>query len=165
MTIREMTLSDWSRVCEIYKQGVDSGKSTFRTECPTMEEFYLGTHDFCRYVAVSDNAVVGFVAISPVSNKPHYSGVAEVMIYVDEIYRNNGVGTALLNKLIDDAPDNGVWCLYSSIFSSNKGSIALHTKCGFRTIGYRERIAKDRFGIWMDTVLMEYRYSDDSVKD
>lgn len=87
------------------------------------------------------------------------------MIYVDEKYWGQGVGTALLMKLIKEAPDNGFWCLYSSIFSSNEKSLNLHRKCGFRTIGYRERIAKDRFGNWTDTTLMEYRFPDEVVKD
>ena len=160
MIIREMSLSDWCSVSQIYNKGISSGKCTFRTDVPTIDEFYRGIHDFCRYVAVCDNAVVGFVAISPVSSKHHYSGVAEVMIYIDEKYQRNGIGTALLNKLIDTANSNGIWCLYSSIFSSNEKSIGLHTKCGFRMIGYRERIAKDKFGNWTDTVLMEYRFKD-----
>lgn len=165
MTIREMIPEDWGRVFEIYKQGIDSGKTTFSTKYPTWEEWDTGHNKWCRFVAVLNDEIVGFVAISPVSAKPHYSGVAEVMVYVDECYWHNGVGTALLKRLIDEAPNNGIWCLYSSIFSSNEKSIKLHNKCGFRTIGYRERIARDRFGNWTDTTLMEYRFADEMVKE
>jgi phosphinothricin acetyltransferase len=91
--------------------------------------------------------------------------VVEVTVYVDENCWNNGVGTSLLEKLILEAPNNGFWCLYSSIYSTNEKSIKLHNKCGFRTIGYRERIAKDRFGNWTDTTLMEYRFPDELVKE
>lgn len=160
MNICHMLPEDWARVFEIYKQGIDSGKTTFSSAYPSWEQWDMGHHKICRYVAISDDEVVGFVAVSPVSAKSHYSGVVEVMIYVDEKYCNLGIGTSLLNKLIQEAPDKGIWCLYSSIFSSNEKSIKLHEKCGFRTIGYRERIAKDRFGNWTDTTLMEYRFSD-----
>lgn len=165
MYIREMEPGDWNRVFEIYKQGIDSGKTTFSTKYPDWEEWDIAHSKACRYVAVVDDEIVGFVAVSPVSGKPHYRGVVEVMIYVDEKYWHNGVGTGLLTKLVEEAPNNGFWCLYASIFSTNEMSISLHNKCKFRTIGYRERIARDRFGNWKDTTLMEYRFPDEVVKD
>lgn len=165
MIIREMLSEDWDRVFEIYKQGIDSGKTTFSTEYPTWEEWDTGHHKTCRYVALYENEIAGFVAVSPISPKAHYYGVVEVMIYVDEKYWHKGIGSGLLNRLIADAPDKGFWCLYSSIYSSNEKSLNLHKKCGFRTIGYRERIARDRFGNWADTTLMEYRFPDEIVKE
>ena len=164
MLIRNMEQEDWSRVFEIYKQGIDSGKTTFTTKYPSWEEWDAGHHRACRYVALLDNEIAGFCAVSPISGKPHYSGVVEVMIYVDEKYWHHGVGTQLLNKLIEEAPTKGFWCLYSSIYSSNEKSVNLHTKCGFRAIGYRERLAKDKFGNWTDTTLMEYRFPDEIVE-
>ena len=165
MMIREMLPSDWDSVLAIYKQGVDSGKATFTTKCPTWEEWNAGHKSACRYVAVDDGEIVGFTAVSPVSAKPHYSCVVEVMVYIDEKHLHEGIGTGLLNKLIEEAPGNGFWCIYSSIYSSNENSIKLHSKCGFRTIGYRERLAKDRFGNWTDTTMMEYRFPDEIVRD
>lgn len=160
MVIREMLPRDWDSVFEIYKQGIDSGKTTFSTSYPSWNEWDSGHFRTCRYVALLGEIVTGFIAISPVSAKPHYHGVAEVSIYVDSQFRHQGIGFSLLSTLIESAPANGFWCLYSSIFSSNTESIRLHTKCGFRMIGYRERIAKDRFGNWVDTTLMEYRFPD-----
>ena len=165
MTIREMAPEDWNKVFEIYKQGIDSGETTFSTEYPTWEQWDAGHNKRCRYVALLNDEIVGFIAGSPVSMKPHYSGVVEVMVYVDKSHWHNGIGTALLERLIEEAPNNGIWCLYSSIYSANEKSIKLHNKCGFRTIGYRERIAKDRFGNWTDTTLMEYRFADEIVKE
>lgn len=165
MIIRDILPEDWNRVFEIYKQGIDSGKTTFSTHYPTWEEWDAGHNEPCRYVALCDDEIAGFVAVSPISAKPHYKGVVEVMIYVDEKHWHKGIGTGLLNKLIAEAPGNGFWCLYSSIYSSNEKSINLHNKCGFRTIGYRERIARDRFGNWTDTTLMEYRFADEIVKE
>lgn len=165
MIIRKMIPEDWKRVFEIYKQGVDSGKTTFSTKYPTWETWDEVHHKTCRFVALINNEIVGFVAISPVSEKAHYCGVMEVMVYVDEQHQHKGIGSGLLERIIAEAPESGIWCLYSSIFSSNENSIKLHRKSGFRTIGYRERIAKDRFGNWTDTTLMEYRFPDEWVKE
>ncbi len=164
MMIREMRPEDWGRVFEIYKQGINSGKTTFSTNYPSREEWDAEHNKCCRFVALFNNEIAGFTALSPVSKKTHYCGVVEVSIYVDEKYWHNSIGTELLKKLIQEAPNNGFWCLYSSIYSTNEHSINLHRKCGFRTIGYRERIARDRFGNWTDTTLMEYRFPDEIVK-
>ncbi|MBE6561321.1 MAG: N-acetyltransferase [Ruminococcaceae bacterium] len=165
MIIRNMVPDDRARVLAIYGQGIASGKATFRTICPAWEDWNSGHHPSCRFVAVYNEKVVGFTALSPVSDKAHYAGVAEVMVYVDEKYRRQGVGTALLRALIAAAPENGFWSLYSSIFSANTESIKLHEKCGFRTVGFRERIARDSSGSWVDTTLMEYRFPDEAVKE
>lgn len=164
MIIRELLPKDGARVLEIYKQGIDSGKTTFTTTCPTWEAWDEGHKKCCRYVAELDGEVAGFAAVSPVSPKPHYSGVVEVMVYVDEKCWHRGIGSELLERLIAEAPAHGFWCLYSSIYSSNIPSIELHKKCGFRTIGYRERLAKDKFGNWTDTTMMEYRFPDEIVE-
>lgn len=155
--VRAMRPEDWSRVEYIYKQGVERGTSTFTTECPDYEHWNQTYHQDCRFVYEADGVVAGFVAISPVSSKSHYSGVAEVCIYVDEAYWRRGIGEALLNALIEDAFTKEYWTLYSSIFSDNAASIELHKKCGFRLIGYREKLAKDRFGQWKSTVMLEKR--------
>lgn len=163
MEIRQMRLRDWPQVFAIYRQGIDSGKTTFSVHYPTWAEWDAEHHTTCSFVALEEDTVIGFTAISPTSSKPHYSGVVEVMVYVDEEHRRRGAGRALLSHLIEQAPKRGIWCLYSSIFSANVPSICLHEACGFRTVGYRERIAKDRFGNWTDTTLMEYRFPDEIV--
>ena len=165
MIIREMVPQDWDSVFEIYKQGIDCGIATFTTEYPTYEQWDVSHHKACRYVALCNEQIAGFVTISPTSPRAPYIGVAEVSVYVHHNHRNKGVATALLGKLIDQAPKNGFWSLYSAILATNSYSIKLHNKCGFRTIGYRQRIAKDRFGNWTDTVVMEYRLPDELVKD
>ncbi len=164
MQIREMIPEDWNRVFEIYKKGIDSGKATFTTTYPTWEEWDAVHHKNCRYVALCDGIVAGFVAVSPTTTREPYRGVVEVSVYVDENYRHRGVGTSLMQKLIDEAPGKGFWCLYASVFSTNENSLQLHTKCGFRTIGYRERIAQDKFGKWTNTIILEYRLPDELVK-
>ena len=157
--IRPMIDNDWERVSEIYKQGMEGGTATFNTECPSFEEWDKGHIKECRFVYEDEGKVIGWVAISPTSSRCVYKGCVEMSIYVDQKYRGHGVGTALVNELIKGSEKAGYWSIYSAIISINRASIALHKKCGFREIGYRERIAKDRFGEWQNTTLMEYRAS------
>ena len=157
--IREMRDEDWGTVAEIYKQGLEEGTSTFNTECPSFAEWNEGHVKNCRFVFEEEGKVVGWIALSPSSSRCAYKGCVEMSVYVDRNYRGQGIGTALVNTIIREAEKDGYWSIYSAIFSINKASIALHKKCGFREIGYRERIAKDRFGKWQNTTLMEYRAS------
>ncbi len=157
--IREMRDEDWGTVAEIYKQGLEEGTSTFNTECPSFTAWNEGHVKNCRFVFEEEGKVVGWIALSPSSSRCAYKGCVEMSVYVDRNYRGHGIGTALVNTIIREAEKDGYWSIYSAIFSINKASIALHKKCGFREIGYRERIAKDRFGKWQNTTLMEYRAS------
>ncbi|WP_408071660.1 N-acetyltransferase family protein [Butyrivibrio sp. JL13D10] len=157
--IREMRDEDWGTVSEIYKQGLEEGTSTFNTECPSFTEWNEGHVKNCRFVFEEEGKVVGWIALSLSSSRCAYKGCVEMSVYVDRNYRGHGIGTALVNTIIKEAEKDGYWSIYSAIFSINKASIALHKKCGFREIGYRERIAKDRFGKWQNTTLMEYRAS------
>lgn len=157
--IREMTEADWDRVSSIYMQAIDEGTSTFERECPSYSKWDESHKKDCRLVAVVDGIVAGWCALSPTSSREAYSGVVEVSIYVDQGYRNRGIGTRLLKELCEMSKERGYWCLYACIFSINSASIELHKKCGFREIGYREKIARDRFGAWQDTTLMEFRNS------
>ncbi|MBP9988995.1 MAG: N-acetyltransferase [Ruminococcus sp.] len=155
--IRKMNKRDWLSVSEIYNQGIESGKSTFNTTYPSYDEWDSSHHKECRLVYEENGTVYGWVAVSPTSVREAYRGVVEVSVYVDEKQRCKGIGTKLLNALKDEARKSGFWSLFTIIFATNEASLALHRKCGFREIGYRERIAQDKFGVWQNTVNMEYR--------
>ncbi|MDD6252100.1 MAG: GNAT family N-acetyltransferase [Oscillospiraceae bacterium] len=111
----------------------------------------------CRFVYELDGKIIGFTMLAPTSSRDSYRGVVEVSIFVDKNYTQKGIGTALLLKLMEEAEKEGYWTLYSPIFSVNEASIKLHKKCGFRVIGTREKIAKDKFGNWQSTTIMEWR--------
>lgn len=155
--IRDMQESDWEKVCSIYYYAVLEGKSTFQTKKPVYENWDKGHLKDCRYVITYNNIVIGWCSISAVSSSEAYWGMVEVSIYIDHEYRGKGAGTQLMEYLCRESEAKGYWCLYSSIFEINKASIALHKNLGFRTIGYREKPAKDRFGEWQNTILMERR--------
>lgn len=155
--IREMNEEDWKRVEEIYLQGIEKGTATFNTKCPSYEEWDNGHIDSCRFVYVDDEYVVGWIAISPTSSRCVYKGCVEMSVYVDSNYQGRGIGTKLVAHLLQEAQIRGYWSVYSTVISINTASIALHKKCGFREIGYREKVAKDRFGNWQNTTLFELR--------
>lgn len=155
--IRRLEERDIPRVLEIYRRGVEGGKSTFSNIVPTAEEWDASHCKFARVGAFEGDLLIGWAAISPTSSRPWYAGVCEVSLYVRDGYHNRGVGSAVMAQAARLSEENGVWCLYAHIFATNKGSIRMCEKNGFRIIGTRERIAKDKFGKWQDTVCMERR--------
>lgn len=156
--IREMTEADWPEVSRIYQEGIDTNLATFQSECPTWDEWNSSHLKDCRLVITEEGSeVVGWAALTAVSGRCVYSGVAEVSIYVAQSHRGRGVGKALLLELIHISERGGFWTLQSGIMQENTASIRLHKSCGFRMVGYREKIGRDRFGNWRNNVLMEKR--------
>jgi len=154
--INEMRQDDWPFVRAIYLEGIVTGNATFETEAPSQEEWDASHLGFARLVAREDNRVIGWAALSGVSRRKVYSGLAEVSVYVAHDSRGKGVGRALLEQLITESEQNGIWTLQASVFPENVATIALHRACGFREVGRRERICKLN-GIWRDTFLLERR--------
>jgi phosphinothricin acetyltransferase len=154
--IRAMAAADWEAVRAIYLEGIATGNATFETSAPEWERWNAAHRADCRLVACDDTGVVGFAALSPVSARAVYAGVAEVSVYVSERSRGTGVGAALLRELIRASETAGIWTLNAGIFPENTASLKLHRRCGFREVGRRERIAQHH-GNWRDVVLMERR--------
>ena len=151
-----MSAGDWETVREIYREGIESGHATFETQAPSWEDWDQNHHQFARFVLSTSNGISGWAALSKVSRRVVYDGVAEVSVYVGAAARGQGFGLKLLQRLIEESEAQGVWTLQASIFPENAASIRLHRHCGFREVGRRERIAK-LDGVWRDTVLMERR--------
>lgn len=156
MHIEFLLDTHWNDVKRIYESGIATGNATFQTSAPEWEEWDSGHTKNCRFVAVDDGAILGWVALSPVSGRCVYAGVAEVSVYVGEKARGKGVGDLLLKKAIEESEKHNFWTLQSGIFPENTASIKLHERNGFRTIGYREKIGQMN-GVWRDTILMERR--------
>jgi len=156
MDIRDLTPADWPAVRRIYEEGIATGQATFQTEAPSWERWDASHVAACRLAATEGDAVVGWAALSPVSDRCVYGGVAQVRVYVAESARGRGVGRALLGALVTASEAAGMWTLQAGIFPENVASVALHERCGFRVIGRRERIGQQH-GVWRDTLLLERR--------
>ena len=156
MQIREMQPADWDSVATIYAEGIATGYATFEKSIPTYEVWDSAHLKSCRMVVVDNNIILGWAALSPVSSRSVYGGVAEVSVYVAKAYFGKGVGKMLILHLISESEKIGLWTLQSGIFPENESSIALHKKVGFRYIGKRERVGQSD-GIWKDNLLFERR--------
>lgn len=157
--IREMVPSDWPSVARIYAQGIESGHATFETEVPDWEAWDSGHLEECRLVSEVEGDVVAWAALSPVSRRSVYRGVAEVSVYVGSEARGRRVGSELLAALVECSEDAGIWTLQAVTFPENEASITLHARHGFRLVGTRENIGSQH-GRWRDTVLLERRSLD-----
>ena len=153
---RPIKATDWEIVAEIYRQGIETNNATFQQQIPTWEEWDNGHLKNCRILASIDNKIAGWAALTPVSGRCVYAGVAEVSVYVADNFRGQNIGKMLLNKLIIESEKENLWTLQAGIFPENIASLTIHEKLGFRKVGYRENIGKMN-GEWRDTVLMERR--------
>ena len=156
ITLQELRPGDWNDVRAIYQQGIATGQATFEAKLPEWEEWDKGHLQDLRYIAQKDNKVCGWAALSPVSGRCVYGGVAEVSIYVHEDCRGQQVGYQLLEHLIAESEKKGLWTLQAGIFPENTGSIRLHEKLGFRFIGFREKVGKMN-ATWRNVNLYERR--------
>jgi L-amino acid N-acyltransferase YncA len=156
MEIFEMKPDHWSQVKAIYENGIATGNATFQTSAPEWEEWNSAHVKTCRLVAIEDEKVLGWAALTAVSGRCVYAGVGEVSVYIDETARGKGIGKALLEELIKESEQNNFWTLQAGIFPENIASIKIHESVGFRIIGTREKIGTMN-GVWRDTILLERR--------
>ncbi len=156
LAIEQMRPVDWAEVKAIYLEGIAAGHATFETDAPSWEAWDAAHLRFARLIAHDGQTISGWAALSPVSQRQAYAGVAEVSVYVAANHRNAGVGRALLEALIAESEKNGIWMLQAVVFPENVATIALHLRCGFREVGRRERIGKLN-GEWRDTIVLERR--------
>ena len=153
---RQMTASDWRSVAKIYEQGIATGNATFQKDIPTWEEWDNSHLEAGRIVAIVNSDIAGWVALTPVSGRCVYAGVAETSVYVANEYKGQKIGSLLLDRLIIESEKAGFWTLQAGIFPENIPSIKIHEALGFRQIGYREKIGKMN-NVWRDTLLLERR--------
>ncbi len=154
--IDDLQPGDWEAVAEIYRHGIATENATFETEVPSWDAWDAEHLVGCRFVARSGDDVVGWAALTPISRRSAYTGVAEVSVYVAPAAQNAGVGRALLETLVHGSEANGIWTLQGAVFPENVTSLKLHQACGFRVVGRRKRIGRLN-GVWRDVVLVERR--------
>ncbi|MFP5040824.1 GNAT family N-acetyltransferase [Parasediminibacterium sp. JCM 36343] len=158
ITLIPLLPQHWEAVKTIYEEGIATGNATFQTTAQSWQEWNDSHVKNCRIVAIENSEILGWAALTPVSSRCVYAGVAEVSVYVAAKARGKRIGTIMLQELINQSEQNGIWTLQSGIFPENKASISMHKKKGFRIIGYREKIGK-MGTIWRDNISMERRSS------
>jgi L-amino acid N-acyltransferase YncA len=156
--ITAMRSDDWPAIRAIYAEGIATRNATFESETPDWAKWNQEHLHDCRLVAQDSHRVLGWAALSPVSVRRVYSGVAEVSVYVAAQARGRGVGKMLLQSLIEHSERCGIWTLQAGIFPENVPSIALHKSCGFREVGIRQKLGQ-RDDVWRDVLLLERRSS------
>jgi L-amino acid N-acyltransferase YncA len=156
MEIIEMKPDHWLAVKEIYASGIATGNATFRTLVPAWEQWDSAHVKSCRLVSIQDENVLGWAALTPVSDRPVYAGVAEVSVYLHESARGKGIGAVLLYELVKNSEQHNFWTLQALIFPENIASVKIHQSVGFRIIGTRQKIGLQN-GVWRDTLLLERR--------
>lgn len=156
ITFLSLQSGHFNAVKKIYEEGIKTRNATFEQQSPDWETWNRDHLLHSRIIALFDNEIAGWAALTSVSGRCVYAGVGEVSVYVAEKFRGQRIGTALLQELIKQSEDNDIWTLQAGIFPENKRSIKIHEANGFRTVGYREKIGQ-MDGVWRDTVLMERR--------
>lgn len=156
MEIISMQPHHWNEVRTIYAMGIATGNATFQSDAPSWEEWDQAHVDNSRLVAIENNTVLGWAALTAVSGRCVYAGVAETSVYVSADARGKGIGKDLLTALIKESEQHNFWTLQAGIFPENIASIKIHEECGFRIIGRREKIGKMK-GVWRDTLVLERR--------
>jgi phosphinothricin acetyltransferase len=159
MEIVPLLPAHWEAVARIYGEGIATGDATFETDVPLWEAWDDAHLRDLRLVTLTGAEVAGWAALSPVSGRCVYAGVAESSVYVAESMRGQGVGRALMTELIRRAEAAGIWTIQTGIFPENIGSLALHERVGFRVVGTRERLGKHH-GVWRDVLFLERRSPD-----
>ncbi|MCX6030300.1 MAG: GNAT family N-acetyltransferase [Chloroflexi bacterium] len=162
ISISDMMEVDWPAVSAIYREGIGAGNATFATEPPgSWDEWCTGKINASSLVAREDDVILGWAALSLTSSRWVYRGVAEVSIYVSQNAQGRGIGSCLLQALIDRSETLGIWTLQAGIFPENRASLRLHLEHGFREVGFREKLGQmtigQRKGQWRDVVLLERR--------
>jgi phosphinothricin acetyltransferase len=155
--IEKMEARHWEGVRAVYLEGLATGDASFEADAPGWELFDSSHLPCCRLVALEGERVAGWAALSPVSRRKVYGGVAEVSVYVGASFRGKGLGRVLLSALVAESEAAGLWTLQAGVFPENVASVELHVKCGFREVGRRERIGRTGDGRWRDTLLLERR--------
>ena len=156
ITVEALREDHWPGVARVFDEGIATRNATFETEVPTWaawDSSHLSDH---RFVALRDNEVVGWAAVSPVSGRCCYAGVVEDSVYVAEAARGQGVGKRLLEALIDSTEAAGIWTIQAGMFPENEGSIRLHEAAGFERVGTHKRLGK-LDGLWRDVLMLERR--------
>lgn len=158
MNVRRAAITDAPAITAIYNEGIASHEATFDTEPRTVEDMasrIAGALDRHTWLVVeAGGEVIAWAATMPYSSRACYDGVAEFSIYVAGAHRGRGAGRLVLEALLLEAEQAGLYKVTSRIFSDNAASRALCAAVGFREVGTHVRHGR-LDGRWRDVVTVE----------
>jgi phosphinothricin acetyltransferase len=158
--LRPATEADIPEVQSIYAHHVLTGTGTFEEEPPSVEEMLerfrsVAAHGWAWMVAVDATGVLGYAYFTQFRHRSAYRFAVEDSVYVREDVRGQGVGKALVSKLIEAATQQGFRQMVAVIGDSeNAGSIGVHASLGFHMSGTLRAVGV-KFGRWIDVVTMQ----------
>jgi L-amino acid N-acyltransferase YncA len=160
LRIRDANETDMDAVRAIYAHYVLHGLATFEEEPPAANELNARREGVIAaglpyLVAERDGHILGYCYATAYRPRPAYRNTIEDSVYVAEGYGGRGIGAALLGTLIERC-EAGPWRQMLAVIgnSGNEGSIALHRRLGFETVGTLQSVGF-KLGRWVDTVLMQ----------
>jgi L-amino acid N-acyltransferase YncA len=159
LTVRLAEVGDAEAIRVIYNTEVTTSTSTFDLIPRSLgqQEEWLAARSgaFSAIVAVDvEETVVGFASLSPYKERAAYSTTVEDSVYVDPARQGEGIGTALLTRLIDIARTSGFHTVIARIEASGAASRALHSRSGFELVGIEREVGR-KFNRWLDVAVMQ----------
>jgi phosphinothricin acetyltransferase len=159
ITVRLAEVGDAEAIRTIYNTEVTTATSTFDLVPRSLadQEQWLAARSgaFSALVAVDgDGVVVGFGSLSPYKERAAYRTTVEDSVYVDGSRQGEGIGTALLTRLVEVARSSGFHTVIARVEASGTGSRALHVKCGFELVGIEQQVGR-KFNRWLDVAVLQ----------
>lgn len=158
MLIREATIEDVPAIRDIYNDAIKRLTATLDLEEKTLEDrqewfgHYGGRHPLI--VAEIDGHVAGYSSLSMFREKEAFQSTAEVSLYIAESFRGQGIGKALLTRILELGRESGFHTIVSGITAGNEASVAMHQRFGFTYIGNFREVGR-KFGQWQDVLFYQ----------
>jgi phosphinothricin acetyltransferase len=159
ITIRLATAADAQAIAEIYNYEVTRSTATFDIVPRTIEQQqeWLAARSgaFAAIVAVDGaRRVVGFASLSPYKERAAYRTTVEDSVYVHQDHTGQGIGKALLGRLVEVARESGFHSVIGRIEAGGDVSRALHASCGFELVGIEREVGR-KFNRWLSVAVMQ----------
>jgi phosphinothricin acetyltransferase len=144
--IRRAELADAEPISEIYNEAILTTTATFDTEPKDVAERieWLKSHDDRHpvLVALSQNKIVGWSALSRWSERRAYDDTAETSFYVRSDFRGHGIGRKLKEATIEEARRLGFHTLIARVAEGSKESLHLNASMGFFHVGTLKEVGR-----------------------
>lgn len=148
------------QIWTIYAYYVEKTSITFDMDIPLLEEyarkFKLLTKKYPCLIALDDDKVVGFAYGSVFRDKAAFDQTVELTIYLAPAYSKKGIGSKLMQALLDQLREKSFRMAVSVITVPNEGSDRLHASFDFKKMGVLPQ-AGYKFNQYWDVI---YLYKD-----